>query len=108
MIKEEATEAMERASKKVDSMVSQGAGTARTTTASALDGAARRLHTSADGLSQFAHKTGDKIDAGARYVREHEPREMMDDMSEMVRAHPGRSMVAALTVGLLLGRAFRS
>lgn len=98
---------IEHAGTKIDSMMGT-AGGARDSAASALDGAARKLHKGADSISHLAHETGDRIDASARYVREHDSEQMMDDMREVVRAHPGKAMIAALAVGLLVGRAFRS
>ncbi len=100
---------IEHAGTKIDSMM--GASTAagaRDTAASAIDGAARKIHQGADSLSHLAHDAGARLDDTARYVREHDAEQMLDDMRTMVRAHPGKSLVAALAVGLLVGRAFRS
>lgn len=98
---------IEHAGTKINSMMGASTG-ARDSAASALDGAARKLHQGADSISHLAHETGNRIDASARYVRDHDAKQMLDDVRETVRAHPGKSLVAALAVGLLVGRAFRS
>ena len=99
---------IDHAGTKINSMMGGAAGSAKDSAASALDGAARRVHRSADSISGLAHETGNRIDAGARYMRDHDASQMIDDVSEMVRAHPGKSLLAALAVGLLVGRALRS
>lgn len=100
--------AFEDSASKMGTAAHNAAQNARTTAASGLEGAARKLQRGADGLSRAAQGAGERIDASARYVREHDASEMMDDMNEVIRAHPGKSMIAALTIGVLLGRAFRS
>lgn len=99
---------IEHAGTKIDSMMGASNTGARDTAASAIDGAARKIHKGADSLSHLAHDAGARLDETARYVREHDAEQMMDDMRTVVRAHPGKSLVAALAVGLLVGRAFRS
>jgi ElaB/YqjD/DUF883 family membrane-anchored ribosome-binding protein len=47
------------------------------------------------------------MEATARYVREHDVQDMMADLENLVRRHPGQSLIAAATVGFLLGRAFK-
>lgn len=98
---------IEHAGTKINSMMG-AAGSAKDSAASALDGAARKIHQGADSISHIAHETGNRIDASARYMREHDTTEMLDDMRDMVRAHPGKTLLAAVAVGLLVGRAFRS
>lgn len=102
------SDSIEHGGTKINSMMGSTAGTARSSTAQALDKTAKRVHSGADELSRLGHETGRKLDSSARYLREHSTREMVDDMNSMVRAHPGRSLVAALAVRVLLGRALRS
>jgi len=79
-----------------------------------LQGAAAKLHETADSLpgaekvSNLAHSAAGKIEATAEYMREHDVRDMMADLETFVRRHPGQSMIAAAAVGFLLGRAFKS
>lgn len=102
------SDAIEHGGTKINSMMGSATHGAATTTATALASAAKRVHSGADEISRLGHDAGNKIDSSAQYVREHSRKEMLADVSTIVRAHPGKSMVAALTVGVLLGRAFRS
>ncbi|MEP7345176.1 MAG: hypothetical protein ABI877_07910 [Gemmatimonadaceae bacterium] len=80
--------------------------------ASMLDGVASRLHEKADAGSErvmdLGHGAADKVEATARYVREHDRREMMSDVEAFARKHPGKSLLAVAVVGFLAGRALRN
>ena len=56
----------------------------------------------------MAHTAADKLETTADYVREHDVRDMMGDVEQFVKSHPGQSLIAAAAVGFLVGRAFRS
>jgi len=81
--------------------------------ASALESAAATLHEKAESLpggervTSIAHSAADKMKSTADYIREHDVRDMMGDVEEFVRSHPGQSLVAAAAVGFLVGRALR-
>ncbi|GAB1343443.1 hypothetical protein [Gemmatimonas sp.] len=84
--------------------------TTRDTIAGAIDHAADRLHDKADGmqngrLAGFTDKTANALDATGRYVRDLSTRNVMDDMLAIAKDHPGKSLVAAMALGLLVGRA---
>ena len=79
-----------------------------------LDSAAGKLQSTAESLrmragagndkvSNLATNAADKLDATARYFREHHTREMVSDFESLVRRNPGASLGAALAVGFLLG-----
>ncbi len=72
----------------------QKADELRAATADRLDGAAQAVHNKADALA-----------SGADYVRDHDVREMMGDLLDVVRNHPGPALVGAATLGFLVGRA---
>jgi ElaB/YqjD/DUF883 family membrane-anchored ribosome-binding protein len=83
-----------------------------------LDTAAGKLHdtaeslrmkagTGGDKMSQFATTAADKLDATARYFRDHHTRDMVSGMESMVRRNPGASLAAALAVGVLIGAAMK-
>ena len=82
--------------------------------ARSLNQAAASLHETADNLpgvrrvSDLAHATADRIQATADYVRDHDVRAVMSDVEGFVRRHPGQSLAAAVVLGFLLGRMFRS
>ena len=59
-------------------------------------------------VASLARDTADKVEATAQYVRKHDVQDMMADLENLVRRHPGQSLVAAAAVGFLLGRAFTS
>lgn len=62
-----------------------------------------RAGTGSDKVSNLATNAADKLDATARYFREHHTRDMVSDFESMVRRNPGASLGAALAVGFLLG-----
>ena len=76
-----------------------------------LDDMASRLHDRADSgnerVMDVAHGAADKVEATARYVRDHGAREMLTDARTFVRKHPGKSLLAVAVIGFLAGRAFR-
>lgn len=82
--------------------------------AEGLEKAAATLHEKAEGLpggekvSELAHVTAEKLNSTAEYVREHDVRSMMGDVESLVRKNPGFSLLAAVAVGFLIGRAFSS
>ena len=79
-----------------------------------LDGVASTLDENAESLpggekvASLAHDAADKVEATAQYVRAHDVQDMMADLENLVRKHPGQSLIAAAAVGFLLGRAFKS
>ena len=77
-----------------------------TNAASAISDGAKRLPPGT-GVARFADTTAAKIDATARYVREHNAQQMMDEVTAFVKSHPGAAVVGAAVVGVLVGRGFR-
>ena len=79
-----------------------------------LEGVAATLEEKAESLPggekvvSLAHDAADKVEATAQYVRKHDVQDMMADLENLVRRHPGQSLIAAAAVGVLLGRAFKS
>ena len=84
----------------------------RETAASGMESAAHALHEKADSLpggekvTSLAHSTADKLTSTAEYVREHDVKSMMADVEQLVRNHPGPTLLAAAVIGFLVGRAF--
>ena len=58
-------------------------------------------------VNDIATKTADKFETTARYLREHDTRDMVSGMESMVRRNPGASLCAALAVGFLIGTAIK-
>jgi len=77
----------------------------RTSTAERLDTAASAVHAGGERVASAAHRAGDALASGADYVRENEVTDMMDDLVELVRSHPGPALLCAAALGFVLGRA---
>jgi ElaB/YqjD/DUF883 family membrane-anchored ribosome-binding protein len=81
-------------------------------TASALhaksDRVASAAHATSDRVASAAHATADKLQATADYVRDHDFKEMAEDVTELVKRYPGQSLAAAAILGFLLARVMRS
>jgi ElaB/YqjD/DUF883 family membrane-anchored ribosome-binding protein len=116
-VKEKAAEAADKASEKAKQLGRSAADKIddqRAPAAGALDSAASRLHQTAETLpggqsvSRVAHNTADKLESTADYIRQHDVRDMMGDVEQFVKSHPGQSLIAAAAVGFLVGRAFRN
>lgn len=58
-------------------------------------------------VNDIATATADKIENTARYLREHDTRDMVAGVESIVRKNPGPSLAAALAVGFLIGTAMR-
>jgi ElaB/YqjD/DUF883 family membrane-anchored ribosome-binding protein len=58
-------------------------------------------------VNKVATATADKIEHTARYLREHDTRDMVSGVETMVRRNPGASLCAALAVGFLIGTAMK-
>ncbi len=92
--------------------LSDGGGESRReSVAEMLDNVASRLHEKADAGGErvmgLGHGAADKVEATARYVRDHPSREMIADVEAFVKKHPGKSLLAVAVFGFLAGRAFR-
>lgn len=104
-VKDQATRVVNRAGDVVDER--------RQPAADAMESTASTLHDKAESLpggptvTNLAHKTADKLQSTADYVREHDSQAMMNDVERFVKDHPGQSLAVAAAVGFLFGRAFR-
>ena len=78
---------------------------ARNRTAAGLESAAKSVHSGVDRMASAGHGAGDALSSSARYVREHDMRNMMDDVMEVVRNNPGVALLGAAALGFLIGRA---
>jgi ElaB/YqjD/DUF883 family membrane-anchored ribosome-binding protein len=86
----------------------------RQTAAGSLQSAATTLHQTADDLPgvqtarSMTHTVASRLESVAGYLRDHDTKRMMTDVERAVKNHPGQSMLIAIGVGFLVGRAFRS
>lgn len=88
--------------------IANGAQNMQTATADALEGAANRLHESGKGVGHkvagAADRTAAALTTTADYVREFDARNMMEDVTEMAKRHPGKSLAVAAALGFMLAR----
>src|SRR5947208_9989229 len=89
-MKEKAAQLGRSAAQKVDET--------RGSTAEALQSTANSLRSGAQSsgevISNAANRTAEKLESAARYVREHDFRNMMQDVEEVVRRNPTQSLCA--------------
>jgi ElaB/YqjD/DUF883 family membrane-anchored ribosome-binding protein len=101
--KARASEPGRRASQKAEHVRSAAAGR--------LDSAASAMHERADNLpggarvAGAAHGAADALHSSADYLREHDMRQMADDLRDVVRNNPGVALLGAAALGFLVGRA---
>jgi ElaB/YqjD/DUF883 family membrane-anchored ribosome-binding protein len=79
----------------------------RQPTAKALEWTASNLHSRADKISGFTHSTADRLQHTANYFRESDIDHIADDVEEVVKRHPGRSLAAAAILGFLVALSLR-
>ncbi|MGA8027026.1 MAG: hypothetical protein WB992_07760 [Bryobacteraceae bacterium] len=115
-VKEKVTDAATTAKQKVSDAGRQATDKIdekRGPAADALETAASTLHEKAEDLpggdtvKSVAHSAAEKLESTAGYIREHDVRAMLSDVEEIVKRNPGPSLLVAVAVGFLIGRAFR-
>lgn len=85
----------------------------RTTVAEKLQSAAQTLHQKTDGSDQqnefanFGKRAANWLEHSAEYVSHIEPSQVRSDIETQVRRNPGRSLLIAGAVGLVLGGILR-
>jgi ElaB/YqjD/DUF883 family membrane-anchored ribosome-binding protein len=103
--KQKASDAGRQASDKIDEK--------RGPAADALRSAASTIHEKAEDLpggetvKSAAHSAAEKLESTAGYIREHDVKAMLSDVEEIVKRNPGPSLLIAVALGFLIGRAFR-
>ena len=97
----------------VTSTVSDTVGRQRDNVAGGLDRVASTIHEKAGSLpggqkaADAAHTLADGMESTASYLREHDLKDMGNSLTGICRKYPVQSMVAAVAVGVLVGRALR-
>ena len=56
-------------------------------------------------VQQFAHAAAERLSTTADYVRSHDAKHMLADVTRVVKNNPGPSLVIAAAFGFVLGRA---
>jgi ElaB/YqjD/DUF883 family membrane-anchored ribosome-binding protein len=80
----------------------------RTAVAGKLEKAAERVAAGGERAASLANTTADKLGETARYVRDHDSKDMMADLQDFARKHPGKSLITVAVLGFLAGRALRA
>jgi ElaB/YqjD/DUF883 family membrane-anchored ribosome-binding protein len=80
---------------------------ARDAAAGAMHDASENLHKHARNAAGMAHSAANRLDSAAGYVAEHDAQEMFADARTWIKRHPGKSVLVAVAVGFLMGRAYR-
>ena len=97
-----------RAGMREETIVGEAAGGTdtrlRSSAANGLDSAADAVHAGGERVAGAAHRAGDALASGAEYVRDHDVRDMVDDLAEVVRKNPGPALLCAAALGFVLGR----
>lgn len=60
-----------------------------------------------ESLSNYGQQTARWLDKSATYIDEADTQKVKNDLQDQVRNHPGRSLIIAGAVGLVLGAIFR-
>jgi len=115
-VKDKVSDAAATAKQKVSDAGRQAVDTVderRAPAADALESAASSIHERAENLPggetvrNVAHSAADKLESTAGYIREHDVRAMLTDVEDVVKRNPGPSLLIAVAIGFLIGRAFR-
>jgi hypothetical protein len=82
---------------------------------SAIDGVAHAIRRASDDLRQeqpqlasFADTAAGQVDRASQYLKEHEPRDLLDALEDTARRQPALLIAGGIAVGLVLGRLLRS
>ncbi len=82
----------------------------RETVASGIDSAASSLHAKAESLPggekivRAAHSAAEAMEKTAGYLRDQDLNDMLSDVQQVVKKHPGATLLTAAAVGFLLAR----
>ena len=80
----------------------------RAAAAGRLDTTASALHNSGEKVADLAHGTADKLNTGAKYLRNNDVPGIFSDLQGVVRKNPGMSLLVAGFVGFAVARALSS
>ncbi len=72
---------------------------------SAADGVSRASRNVIHRVARAADRTASALETSADYVRDHDSKEVLQDVSDLAKRHPGTALAAAALVGFFLGRA---
>ena len=53
---------------------------------------------------KFTERAADVLDTTGQYLREWDDRDLLSDVGELAKRHPGKSLLAAAAIGFFVGR----
>lgn len=80
------------------------------TVARRMESAATAIRDRADTLpggeqvASAAHTAADAMETAASYVRDHDLQDMLSEVQQVVKKHPGATLLAAVAAGFLIAR----
>jgi ElaB/YqjD/DUF883 family membrane-anchored ribosome-binding protein len=108
------SDAQERQGKTLTTGEPAGLDKIKTTISSKLHDAAQTLREKAgafsgknQNLANYGNQTADWLHRSANYLEEMNPQQLKSDIQKQVSHNPGRSLLIAAGVGLLVGTLFR-
>jgi len=101
--RERANDFGRRSAQTIDRNIDAAAGKLQST----ADSIRNRAGVGDDRVSQMATTAADKLDATARYFRDHHTADMVSGFDHLIRRNPGATLCVALSVGFLLGMAMK-
>lgn len=97
----------------VGSSVSETVGRQRDNAAAGLNRMAATIHNKAGSVpggekaERVVHSIASGMESTASYLRDHNFRDMGDDLIGVCRRHPAQALISAVLIGFLVGRAAR-
>lgn len=108
--KDMGSEVADRA-KEAGSQIESGADSGMDHAASGLENAASQVRDRMGGgegmRAQAGTKVADGLEKASTYLREHESREVWDDVETYIRDHPTQALVGAVAAGFVIARVMR-
>jgi hypothetical protein len=102
-MKEKASEYGAKAQEQADQRKDQAAG--------GLERAAEMLRDRSDSMdgtpAQAGTKVAESMDTAATYLKQHSTSDMLNDLEQFAREHPGQALAGAIVAGFVVGRILR-
>lgn len=91
----------------IEDRVEAGRERAATRIRDVADTIRERTHSTQGRVVEFADRAADRMNQAADYMSTHDFRAMCRDAEGFLRKYPSQSVVAAIVLGMLAGRALR-
>jgi ElaB/YqjD/DUF883 family membrane-anchored ribosome-binding protein len=74
--------------------------------ADTLNRTASAIHRQVDSAANALHRTADKLESTAQYVKENDLEAMMKKAQKLAKRHPGASLAIGVAVGIVVAKLF--